>query len=135
MAASGYPASRAQLEWLAKNGVNVVLTLTEDPLPADWTRGLPMTFEHISLRDHASPDPSSLDKGATYIDVQLAKGKTVLVHCLAGEGRTGCVLAAYLIKNRGISASEALANLRRIKPAFVEGSQEKAVFGYEASLK
>jgi protein-tyrosine phosphatase len=59
------------------------------------------------------------------------EGKTILVHCLAGEGRTGCVLAAYLIKDRGVSADEAIKVLRRIKPSFVERDQEKAVLNYE----
>ncbi len=59
--------------------------------------------------------------------MKVDSGKAVLVHCLAGEGRTGSVLAAYFIKYRGMGATEALAFLRERKPAFVERSQEIAV--------
>ncbi len=51
----------------------------------------------------------------------------MLVHCLAGQGRTGCVLSAYIIRTRGVGADEALKALRKLKPEFVERDQEEAV--------
>ncbi len=135
LAGSGYPASRSQVEWISSQGVDVILTLTEKPLPADWAEGLPLTLKHIPMMDHLPPDTSSLEQAATFVQEQMNQGRTVLVHCLAGEGRTGCVLAAYLIKDKRINADEAIAALRKVKPAFVEGSQEKAVRAYEAGVK
>jgi atypical dual specificity phosphatase len=133
LAGSGYPASRKQLEWVAAQGIDVVLTLTEKPLPTELTDGVPMEFVHLSMRDHGAPDSSVLDKGATLIQTRIDEGKKVLVHCLAGEGRTGCVLAAYLIKSGHVSAQEALSSLREIKPAFVESSQEQSLYDFAAS--
>jgi atypical dual specificity phosphatase len=127
LAGSGYPASRGQLEWLAKSGIQSVLTLTEGPLPKDWTEGLQMEFAHISLRDHLAPDAASMEKGADFIKERLDMGRAVLVHCLAGEGRTGCVIAAYFIKYKGMNAEQALSFIRARKPAFVEHQQESAV--------
>ncbi len=135
LAASGYPASRTQLEWLSDHGIGSVLTLTEDPLPNQWVKGLKLTVEHLPMKDHWVPDAATLDRAASYVQREVKGGNSVLVHCLAGEGRTGCVLAGYLIKERGVSADEAMKTLRRIKPAFIEWSQEKAIVDYGRAAK
>ena len=41
---------------------------------------------------------SLLDKAVTYIQRQLVKGNTVLVHCYAGKQRSPAIVAAYLMK-------------------------------------
>ena len=106
IAASGRPSSRKQVEWLKRNGVSAILTLTEEPLPREWTGG--MDARHISLRDHAPLSKAEMMLGAEYIASELSQDKAVLVHCLAGKGRTGCVLAAYLMAYEGKSARQAI---------------------------
>ena len=135
LAASGYPASRGQVEWLVKQGINSILTLTEKPIPEESTEGITVTVRHVPMLDHEPPGRGSLDLAAGYVSEELEAGRNVLVHCLAGEGRTGCVMVAYLIKSRGIGAEEAMRILREIKPAFVEPSQERAVADYAAAAK
>ena len=135
LAGSGYPASRSQVEWLAKAGVRSILSLTEQPLPAAWTEGLDLVAGHVPMADHQPPSVEAMEKGVSFIRGELEAGRPVLVHCLAGEGRTGCVLAAYLIRTRRIGADEALAALRRVKPEFVEWRQEQAVRAFGAEQK
>jgi len=127
LAASGYPASRSQVEWLAKAGVNAILTLTADPLPIEFTKNLGLVTGHVAMEDHRPPSVDAMGKGAEFIESQIQAGKSVLVHCLAGEGRTGCVLAAYMIRTKGMGAHEAMAEIRKVKPQFVEWRQEAAV--------
>lgn len=135
LAATGYPAGRNQVQWLAKQGVRSILTLTERPLPRAWTDGLGLTLGHVGMGDHAPPTLDDLNAGVKFIEDELASGGCVAVHCLAGEGRTGSVLAAYLIKDRGQTAAEALKTLRKIKPGFVEISQERSLNYFEASVR
>ena len=135
LAASGYPSSRGQLEWLVAQDIDSILTLTPHPLAKEWMAGLPLTMGNVPMQDHAAPDVDSLNMGVNFIIEQAKAGKTVLVHCMAGEGRTGCVLAAYLMKEKGMSANDALKSLREIKPSFVERAQEAALRDYESSLK
>ena len=135
LAGSGYPSSRGQLEWLAAQGINSILTLTPDPLPTEWTKGLSLDLGHVPMRDHTPPDLQSLEEAATYVRGHLREGKVVDVHCLAGQGRTGCVLASYLISQKHMKAEEALATLRKIKPQFVETGQEKSIYDYANALK
>jgi protein-tyrosine phosphatase len=96
--------------------------------------GLPLELMHLPMQDHGVPTSDTLAEGAKLIHDKLAEGKTVLVHCLAGQGRTGCVLAAFLVKERGKSAGDAIRTLRKVKPTFVEPAQEKAIANYELGL-
>lgn len=130
LAASGRPYSKAQIDWLKDNGVNAILTLTEEPLPTDWTEGV--ENHHIALSDHAPLSASQMKLGADYIASALTDGKVVLVHCLAGKGRTGCVLAAYMMAYEGKTARQAIDELRSTRGGSVERPQEASVLGFEA---
>jgi hypothetical protein len=131
LAGSGYPASKSQVEWLAKAGVKSILSLTEQPLPASWVNAFGITLGHVAMADHEPPKVDAMGRGVDFIQAELSKGRPVLVHCLAGEGRTGCVLAAYLIRTRNLGAEDVLAALRRTKSEFVERAQEKSVYEFD----
>jgi len=81
------------------------------------------------MRDHLPPDEASLRQAAEFLTQSLEKDRVVLVHCLAGEGRTGCALAAFLMLGRRKTAKDAIEDLRRIKPQFIEIGQETALYG------
>ncbi len=135
VAASGYPASKGQLRWLSSRGIDCVLTLTERPLPKSLTDGLSMEFRHAPMADHAPPTVQELELGSSLVQSQVNSGRKVLVHCLAGEGRTGCVLAAYLMRAKGLTPEEALATLRKVKGGFVEKRQETSLAAFSEHLK
>jgi atypical dual specificity phosphatase len=135
LAGSGYPASRAQVEWLFRAGIRSILTLTENPLPSEFSSGVGVTAGHVAMEDHQAPSAEAMAMAVDFIEEQLEGGRPVLVHCLAGEGRTGCVLAAYLIESKKIGANQALAELRKVKGGFVEKGQEKAVYDFASARK
>lgn len=130
LAASGRPYSKKQVDWLRENGVTAILSLTEEPLPSAWTRGL--ETRHIPMKDHAPPGSFEMRLGAEYLASALSGGKVVLVHCLAGKGRTGSVLAAYMMAYEGKTARQALDELRSIRGGSVERAQEPSVLEFEA---
>jgi atypical dual specificity phosphatase len=48
----------------------------------------------------------------------------VNVHCRAGKGRTGTVLAAYFV-SKGMSAAEALQRVRELRPGSIETPEQE----------
>jgi len=134
LSGSGYPSSRGQVQWLAAQGIKSILTLTPDPLPTGFTRGLGLDLGHVPMHDHEPPALHSLDEAVAFVRGRLSQGKTVDVHCLAGEGRTGCVIASYLVNAKGMSADQALKSIRELKPSFVERRQESAVYDFASRL-
>mgnify|MGYP006286185161 CR=1 FL=1 len=46
---------------------------------------------------------------------QIANGHSVLVHCMAGQQRSACVVAGYLIKYHKMSVDEAIEFVRSKK--------------------
>ena len=53
------------------------------------------------------------------IDLWLEAGHSVALHCLAGHGRTGTLLAAYRIW-RGASAMEAIEEVRGCERRWIQ---------------
>jgi atypical dual specificity phosphatase len=133
LAGSGYPASKSQVAWLDRKGINSLLSLTEEPLPDSWLMGS-MNYMHIPMRDHEPPDQASLASAAARIESELASGRVVLVHCQAGIGRTMSAIGAFLIKSKRMGADEALAFLRGIRPGAVEQRQEASLREFASTV-
>jgi atypical dual specificity phosphatase len=87
----------------------------------------------VPVRDFHAPTQAQLDEAVAFVDRAVAGGGACAVHCRAGLGRTGTVVAAWLVR-RGRSAADAIAEVRRIRPGSVETrEQEQAVADYAAS--
>ena len=53
------------------------------------------------------------------------------IHCGAGLGRTGTLLACYFV-SKGMTAKNAVARVRRLRPGSIEtAEQERAVEEFE----
>jgi len=76
--------------------------------------------------DFGAPSVEQLDRIADFIAGEISEGRAVLVHCAAGKGRTGTVLAAYLMRT-GMHFDEAVREVRRKRPGSIQSYEQEEV--------
>ena len=70
-----------------------------------------------------------------FADDRIENNEPVLVHCLAGLGRTGTILACYLIKYEKMSAEDAIQHVREKRHGSIQSFvQEELIFQYAKTL-
>ncbi|MEM2919771.1 MAG: dual specificity protein phosphatase family protein [Candidatus Nitrosocaldus sp.] len=134
LAGSARPMSMQEIEWVKQEGVKSIVSVIEEPLPDEWLDGI--EYLHIPTLDHTAPDIENMDKAVEFIRSSITASRAVMVHCAAGKGRTGTILAAYMIKYEGLSAIEAINRIRSLRPSSIQSSsQEMALTLYERYVR
>ncbi len=123
LAALARPASLDELQWLRRQGIEVLVSLTEDPLRRDWVDDSGLLVFHVPMLDMEAPTQEELDRCISAIERALERNMGVAVHCGAGLGRTGVVLAAYYVA-KGHPPENALARVRRLRPGSIETDEQ-----------
>lgn len=110
------------LQLLSGVGVTQLMSLTEERFDPGWAAAHGIGCRAYPMPDmHAPSVPQALAM-CRELDAMLAAGEVVAVHCRAGMGRTGTVLAAYWLWRAAgsLDALRALEDVRRIEAGWVQ---------------
>jgi atypical dual specificity phosphatase len=118
---------------LASQGVKLLVTLTEDPLevtePDHGLRRL-----HFPIADMGVPMSRRAAELCEEVVHSMKQGKAVVLHCRAGLGRTGMMLACCLVAE-GLDAEQAILRVRRVCQHHIQTrSQEEFVHHFAEFL-
>ena len=131
LAAMARPQDREELDWLRQQGIQLIISLTEDRPRRDWINEAGLFALHVPVPDMEPPSPEQLEHCISAIERAHQRQMGVAVHCGAGLGRTGVVLACYFV-TKGLTALNAIARVRRIRPGSIEtDEQAEAVESFE----
>ena len=110
---------------LKRMGITLLITLTERDLPQEPLRRHGLSNLHLPIYDREPPTVAQMQMLLRRMEMLLAQGHVMAVHCLAGIGRTGTVLAAWLVRE-GLTAPEALRRVRLINAEYVQSAEQES---------
>ena len=128
LAGMGRPG-HADTAWLRAQGVTAVLSLTERA--PDGLIGFDLF--HLPISDMTSPTLDQLHAAVEFLRRAVRGGGGAVAHCGAGFGRTGTVLAAFLV-GEGASARNAVKLVRKLRPGSIETPEQELVILEYAEL-
>ncbi len=110
---------------LRSEGFTGLVSLDEVGISGAVARAHDLEHLHLPVDDFSAPTLRQADRFVSFVDEQLAAGGQVAAHCQAGIGRTGTMLAAYLIAH-GSSVEAAVTQVRRKRAQSVESESQLA---------
>lgn len=119
------------LDFLLAKGITGIISLNEVPPDTKILASKGITHLILPVVDHYGPSQEQFDAMVNFVDSQ----KSCLIHCNAGQGRTGTLLAGYLVA-KGMPAQEAITKLvKSRKGSCGTNSQRDSLVALETRLK
>ncbi|MBA7481478.1 hypothetical protein ES707_16952 [subsurface metagenome] len=124
------PVSDGELRYLKDCGLGALVRLVETHLSqvtSEQVARVGLADLHSPVPDYGTPPILKMEKILDFIRDSVAVGRAVGVCCGHGYGRTGTILACYLV-SKGWTADEAIGEVRLKRPGSIETeTQEETI--------
>lgn len=107
-------------------GITRLINLTDRAVPPEALARHGLTAFQLAVEDRKAPPLMWTKLLLARMETFLREGDVIAVHCLAGLGRTGVVLGAWLVR-QGLTAEAALQRLRTIDPRYVQSDEQETL--------
>lgn len=102
------------LSELKSIGITDIIDLREESEKREFLN-INFTLHKIGFKDNSVPSIDILRKILNRINQLIENKKSIYIHCHQGLGRTGIVVASYLMNKNSIDGVSALNILRELK--------------------
>ncbi len=125
LAAMPKPRKVDDFEYLGTTPIVTLVSLTIEPLDHEDLAQHGIASEHIPVKDFTAPSLEQMNQFVELVAAHRSRGEGIGVHCTAGLGRSGTMLAANFVAD-GMSAADAIAEIRRLRPGSIETAEQEA---------
>ncbi|XP_028029498.1 dual specificity protein phosphatase 23-like [Bombyx mandarina] len=131
IAAMGWPQTVENLNYLVEVGIDHLITLSPEKLPPILDCERKLRWSEIRIKEFGAPSLKQILKFIALCERAEMRGEVLGVHCRHGRGRTGTMLACYLVHFKRMAPERAILTVRLQRPGSCETyEQEKAVCHY-----
>ena len=134
--ASRGPIEAADLAYLRQQGIKALVRMSEGPLiRASEIKSQGIEDCHEPIPDLSAPFIEQIERMISFIEDCIARSKPVGVSCDGGYGRTGTILACYLVR-KGFDPEEAINYVKVKRPgSMLTLDQKQALNKYALRIK
>jgi len=120
------------LPYFKEHGVTTVIRLNTPEYDKECFTKAGIEHHDMYFVDGTVPPVSIVEK---FLDVVESVTGVIAVHCKQGLGRTGSLIACYIMKHYDLNAAECIAFLRIQRPGSVVGPQQQFLHKMETIMK